>query len=355
MCCAFQLPEYEAPVRREFQKVLTEALGRKTQHLSGTGDEVDAPIGKNRCNMKKLISINRSLRIPTLLNRSDSQLEQEITEETEEKRHEKAPLYCAKAEADYRRHASTQTPLRAFLKMRPVRGPGLQDGMLAGNSCRPRALTRRSGSISRHALSKLLAHFSISSVGSCASLRSAMIASFLFSQAVFAADFSVSSPGFFYAINGTQPNPTLTLVRGQTYTFAINTDLSHPFEILSPGVVNNNISQGTITYTVPTVASNYTYICSVHFFGAQIITVAASPPPPPTIRILSLAVSNNVVLRSTGTNGWSVNPEFSTNLSTTNWFAMSVLSNRFLNGINETFCGRPPGTNVFLRIRSQPN
>src|SRR6266478_4628857 len=182
-----------------------------------------------------------------------------------------------------------------------------------------------------------------------------VIVSFLFSQAVFAADFTVTSPGFFYTINGNQANPTLTLVRGQTYTFAINTDAIHPFEILSPGVLNNNISQGIITYTVPTVASNYNYICSIHFFGAQIITVAPAQPPPPTIRILSLAVSSNVVLRSTGTNGWSVNPEFSTNLTTTNWFALSVLSNNFLNGINETICGRPPGTNVFFRIRSQPN
>ena len=179
---------------------------------------------------------------------------------------------------------------------------------------------------------------------------------FLFSQAVFAADFNVTSPGFFYTINGNQPNPTLTLIRGRTYTFAVNSSSIHPFEILSPGVVNNNISQGTITYTVPDIASNYTYICSIHFFGGQIVTVAPPPPPPPPpIHILSLAVSNNVFLRSTGTNGWSVNPEYSTNLTTTNWFALSVLSNRFLNGINETFCGRPPGTNVFLRIRSQPN
>lgn len=182
----------------------------------------------------------------------------------------------------------------------------------------------------------------------------AVIVSFLFSQTVFAADFSVTSPGFFYDINGSEPNPTLTLIRGRTYTFAVNTDLSHPFEILSPGVENNNISQGTITYTVPSVASNYTYICSVHGFGAQIITTAAAPPPP-TIQILSLAVSNNVVLRSTGTNGWSVNPEFSTDLTSTNWFALSVLSNSFLNGINETICGRPPGSNAFFRIRSQSN
>jgi len=182
-----------------------------------------------------------------------------------------------------------------------------------------------------------------------------VIGLFLLAHSVLAADFTVTSPGFFYAINGNQPNPTLTLVRGQTYTFAVNSSSIHPFEILSPGVQNNNIAQGTITYTVPTVASNYSYICSIHFFGGQILTVAPPAPPPPTIHILSLAVSNNLVLRSTGTNGWGVTPEFSTNLITTNWFALSVLSNSFLNGINETICGRPPGTNVFFRIRSQPN
>jgi hypothetical protein len=182
-----------------------------------------------------------------------------------------------------------------------------------------------------------------------------VIVALVFPQAVFAADFTVTSPGFFYAINGNQPNPTLTLVRGQTYTFAVNSGPTHPFLINSPGVLNNNISQGTITYTVPAAVSNYTYICSIHAFGAQIITVAPPLPPPPTIHILSLALSNNIVLRSTGTNGWSVNPEYSTNLTTTNWFALSVLSNSFLDGINETFCGRPPGSNVFLRIRSQPN
>jgi hypothetical protein len=177
----------------------------------------------------------------------------------------------------------------------------------------------------------------------------------LLSHSALAEDFAVTSPGFFYAINGNQPNPTLTLVRGQTYTFAVSAASNHPFLINSPGVQNNNIFQGTITYTVPNVASNYNYFCSVHGFGAQIITVAAIPPPPPTIRILSLSVSNNLVVSSTGTNGWRVIPEFSTNLTTTNWFSLSVLSNKFLNGTNETFCGRPPGTNIFIRIRSQPN
>ena len=178
---------------------------------------------------------------------------------------------------------------------------------------------------------------------------------FLAAQAASAADFTVTSPGFFYAINGSQPNPTLTLVRGRTYTFAVSSASDHPFFINSPGVQNNNTFQGTITYTVPNVASNYNYLCSIHGFGAQILTVAPTPPAPPTIRILSLSVSNSLVVTSTGTNGWNVIPEFSTNHATTNWFALSVLSNRFLNGTNETFCGRPPGGSSFIRIRSQPN
>src|SRR5262245_23688227 len=149
----------------------------------------------------------------------------------------------------------------------------------------------------------------------------AMFVSCFLSQAVFAADFTVTSPGSFYAINQEQPNPTITLVRGQTYTFAVNASSSHPFRILSAGVLNNNANQGTITYPFPTLASNYTYICSLHGFGGRIITVEPTPPPPPTIRLLSLTVSDNLVLRSTGTNGWSVNPEYSTNLTATNWFA----------------------------------
>jgi len=182
-----------------------------------------------------------------------------------------------------------------------------------------------------------------------------MVMGWLLAGRALAADFSVTSPGFFYSINGNGPNPTLTLIRGRTYTFAVDASSIHPFLINSPGVQNNDIAQGVITYTVPLAAANYNYFCSIHGFGAQIITVPPPLPAPPTIRILSLSLSNNLVLRSTGTNGWSVNPEFSTNLMSTNWFALAVRSNNFLNGINETFCGRPPGSNVFLRIRSEPN
>jgi len=185
----------------------------------------------------------------------------------------------------------------------------------------------------------------------------ALTVSFLFAHAVCAADFTVTSPGYYYMINGQGPNPTITLERGKTYTFAVNSDSIHPFFINSAGVQNNNISQGTITYTVPTAAANYNYYCSYHYFGAQIVTAAPPPPPPPPppqIRLLSLSISSNVVLRSTGTNTWTANPQYSTNLGGTNWFAVNVLTNSFLNGVNETICGRPPGDRVFFRIHSQP-
>jgi len=166
-----------------------------------------------------------------------------------------------------------------------------------------------------------------------------------------AADFNVSSPGSFYSINTMSPNPTLTVIRGELYTFAVSTALNHPFRILnSAGVTNNNIFNGTITWRVPTNAVNYRYDCSIHLFGGQILTI-----PPPSIRIVNLGVGANLVIKSTGTNNWSLQPQFSTNLVASNWTALTVQSNRFLNGTNETFCGRPPGTNVFVRIRAQRN
>jgi len=172
-----------------------------------------------------------------------------------------------------------------------------------------------------------------------------------------AADFNVTSPGFFFSING-ENTPTLTLVRGRTYTFAVDTACGlHPFRINSSGTVNNSICTGTLTYTVPAAAVNYTYDCGVH--GAQmqgpIITIEPPPPPqPPTVKILRLAVSTNLTVTSTGTNTWTVNPEYSTNLLTTNWYSLTVQSNRFVGGTNETYCGKPSGNNVFIRIRSLP-
>jgi hypothetical protein len=175
-----------------------------------------------------------------------------------------------------------------------------------------------------------------------------------------AADFNVTSPGSFFAIssNGTAlgNNPTLTLVRGRTYTFAVTTSSFHPFQILALGTaVNNNINSGTVTFTVATNAPATTtpgYRCSVHGFSGTILAV--DPPIPPVPRIVSFSFSSNIVLRtSPATNTFTVVPEFRTNLNFTNWLPLSVQSNRFLNGTNETFCGRPPGSNVFIRVRVQ--
>ena len=168
-----------------------------------------------------------------------------------------------------------------------------------------------------------------------------------------AADFTVTSTGSSYIFNGTGNNPTLTLVRGRTYTFAINTGPSHPFRILnSAGVINNNIPSGTLTYTVPNDVANYTYDCSIHGFGGTIITIA--PPVPPRPRILKLTLGTNIALKFTGSNAFSYFPEFNTNLTSTNWFALTVQSSNITaTGTNDVFCGLPPGTNVFLRLRAQ--
>jgi hypothetical protein len=178
-----------------------------------------------------------------------------------------------------------------------------------------------------------------------------------------AADFQVTSPAVF-SINGVGGNPTLTLERGRTYTFALNTSpFFHPFFIgtsvgsgVAPaGVSGANGSQpgtGTITFAVPTNAPNCVYYCTAHLFSGVIEMV--DPAPPPLVKILSLAVGTNLTLTSTGTNTWTVVPEFSTNLLSTNWYVLTVQSNRFENGTNETICGKPPGDNVFVRIRSTP-
>jgi hypothetical protein len=168
-----------------------------------------------------------------------------------------------------------------------------------------------------------------------------------------AADFSVTTPGFFFNLNGSSPNPTITLVRGQTYTFAVTNASFHPFKILnSTGVVNNNISTGIITYTVPLAVANYTYECSIHHFSGTILTIA--PPVPPKPVIFKLAVGTNLNLKFTGSNTFSYFPEFNTNLATTNWFALTVVqTNAAPNGTNDVICGKPPGDNVFVRVRAQ--
>ncbi|MDB6132276.1 MAG: hypothetical protein JWM59_519 [Verrucomicrobiales bacterium] len=97
------------------------------------------------------------------------------------------------------------------------------------------------------------------------------------------ADFIVTATGgeSDYTINGAGGSPVLTLVRGRTYTFDITACTCHPLRIdgaPAGSVINNNISNGRLTFNVPLAEADYTYVCSIHFFGNAIHTVAAPPP-----------------------------------------------------------------------------
>ncbi|HOX55277.1 MAG TPA: hypothetical protein P5205_01955 [Candidatus Paceibacterota bacterium] len=107
------------------------------------------------------------------------------------------------------------------------------------------------------------------------------------------ADFNVVNNGISdYRINGVN-DPTLTLIRGQTYSFAIAAT-GHPFWIktnavtgttaaYNSGVTGNGIDNGTLTFSVPLNAPNsLAYICQIHaaMQGALVIT---NPPPAPAL------------------------------------------------------------------------
>ncbi len=189
----------------------------------------------------------------------------------------------------------------------------------------------------------------------------ALVASLLSADA---ADFSVVNAGASsFTINGVN-NPGLTLQRGKTYTFALNNS-GHPFWIktvqdigtangYSAGVANNGLQSGTLTLIVPTNAPNTLfYNCQFHSSMTGTITII-DPPVPPRPRILKLTLGTNIALKFTGSNAFSYFPEFNTNLTSTNWFALTVQSSNITaTGTNDVFCGRPAGTNVFLRIRAQ--
>jgi hypothetical protein len=91
-------------------------------------------------------------------------------------------------------------------------------------------------------------------------------------------EISVRSPGFFFTFSTVAgQNPVLTLQRGKTYHFEVDTDEIHPFQITGApdgSVTNNNISAGILTFTVPDTAQNYSYRCSIHGFGNSIITTS---------------------------------------------------------------------------------
>ena len=164
-------------------------------------------------------------------------------------------------------------------------------------------------------------------------------------------------------------NPVLNLTAGATYKFVIGTASFHPVIIVTNNIASpplNNvaysaaspqaINSGTITLTIP--ASNFPatlfYRCNVHGFTGQINIL----PTPPTNRIVSLAVTTNIVLVSTGvTNTWVFTPEYSSNLVSGAWTTVPGFTNTFANNTNTTrFSRLNPicGPNIFLRVRQSP-
>jgi hypothetical protein len=78
-----------------------------------------------------------------------------------------------------------------------------------------------------------------------------------------------------YLFDNAMSNPTLTLCRGTTYTFAINAS-GHPFYIKTAqvigtgstwdgGVTNNGAEAGNVVFVVPSDAPDTLfYQCSIH-------------------------------------------------------------------------------------------
>jgi len=163
-------------------------------------------------------------------------------------------------------------------------------------------------------------------------------------------------------------NPDLILTAGATYRLFIGTSGSHPVAITTNNTAvpptgaayasagPQSISSGTILVTIP--ATNYPptlfYRCNFHGFTGRISIL----PPPPANQILSVSVTNVVVLVSTGvTNTWLFVPEYSSNLVSGAWTPVPSFTNSFANGTNTTkFSRLDPicGPNVFLRVRQSP-
>lgn len=116
----------------------------------------------------------------------------------------------------------------------------------------------------------------------------------LATSSAWGADFTVLNSGNTnYVINGVS-DPNLSLQRGRTYTFEINTP-GHPFWIktsqvagtgnaYNTGVTNNGADSGTLTFAVPGSAPNTLfYICEFHpAMTGRIDVLDPSPVTPAT-------------------------------------------------------------------------
>ena len=123
-------------------------------------------------------------------------------------------------------------------------------------------------------------------------------------------NFDVTNNGMSsFSINGAA-NPTLTLIRGQSYVFNV-TALGHPFWIttargagdtdsnaFSDGVTGNGASPGTLTFVVPlTAPATLFYQCAFHDpMGGTLLIGSPAPPVPAVSTGLMVALGALLVL-----------------------------------------------------------
>ncbi len=185
--------------------------------------------------------------------------------------------------------------------------------------------------------------------------------SFLTLSATMAATnvFSVLGGSFVdYTING-QADPSLTLVRGFTYTFNLNAS-GHPFWIKTPpggtgtgnayndGVTGNGTSIGTITFSVPNDAPDtLQYNCQHHSAMTGTINIVA----PPAIVITDLSFASDAVITSTGTDALNLNIQLSTNLALNTWTDAEIQFNSYGGGTNTTTVALPEAETVFFQVQ----
>ncbi len=117
--------------------------------------------------------------------------------------------------------------------------------------------------------------------------------------AVGSSDYTFTGPGF----TGAESDPVLYLVRGQQYKFT-NTMGAHPFRIQSTpngstgtqyddGIVNNNVSNGTLTWNVQFNAPGLLYYqCTAHGgMGGKIYIIDAGVGPDISINTTGIVTS----------------------------------------------------------------
>jgi plastocyanin len=162
--------------------------------------------------------------------------------------------------------------------------------------------------------------------------RVALALAFFISVNVIAGDFNASNVATSaWNINGSQ-NPTLTLQRGLTYSFAVSVS-GHPFDIktnssttsanrYTNGITGQGAQNGALTFKVPTNAPNtLTYNCEIHPGMTGTINIIDTQPVTATNAAI---ISNNFIFQIFTTANHTNFIQASTNLATTNWIFLGT-------------------------------